>query len=68
MASHGLDLAQIEKQGMVEHEIARLARDSFLAVKSPPPPAASQFLVFVRGAAAVKILAANGAVPVMARQ
>ena len=44
-----------------------LTRDSFLVVKAPPSPAVSRFLEFIRGAAGVKTISANGAVPVVKR-
>lgn len=44
-----------------------LTRDSFLVVKASPSPSVSRFLEFIRSAAGVKTLWANGAVPVVKR-
>ncbi len=49
----------------VQHQTYKLTRDSFLVVKAPPSPAVSRFLDFVRSAAGVQTISANGAVPVV---
>ena len=48
----------------VQSKTYTLTRDSFLVVKTPPTPAVSNFLEFVRSAAGEKVIVANGAVPV----
>jgi len=48
----------------VQSKTYTLTRDSFLVVKTPPSPAVSNFLEFVRSAAGEKVIVANGAVPV----
>jgi phosphate transport system substrate-binding protein len=48
----------------VQSKTYTLTRDSFLVVKTPPSPAVSNFLEFVRSAAGERVIVANGAVPV----